>query len=496
MGTSNQKRKAKEQTQPEKETEKNVHNLQYKPEKQIDKHANPVNGEQYEKITDQMKMNLCKIDSNGGFGSGFFCKIPFPDENIMLRVLITSNHILNENNIKNGETIKFSLQNNQIEKKIIIDNTRKTYTNKELDTTIIEIKPTDEINSFLEIDEKLYKKNTKKKEEIYIIQYSKDKKYSFSTGKIHQFNKNNIENYCITGEESSGSPIFYLSNFKVIGIHKEKKNERNIATLITTPIKEFNNKFQSSKVTIMVKIEKNDVGKKINFLGFNEALNYYKNEISDSNCSEKMKGEYNKLIKDIEEQLLEINKNNVILIINNKEEEFKTYFIPNKNGDYKIQLIFNVKLKNCAGMFWDCFNLIDIDLSEFDTQNVCNMYEMFSGCSNLTKIDFSNFKTENVTNMAYMFGGDNENECSSTENANFMAFITNSSDDSEKKSSRKIKIGCSSLKTLDLSSFKTENVTNMKNMFEGCFCLQSLSLNNFNTQNVTDMGSMFYNCAL
>ena len=53
---------------------------------------------------------------------------------------------------------------------------------------------------------------------------------------------------------------------------------------------------------------------------------------------------------------------------------------------------------------------------------------------------------------------------------------------------------CSSLKTLDLSGFNTENVTEMHNMFYGCSSLSSLNLSTFNTSKVTHMGWMFQNC--
>ena len=54
--------------------------------------------------------------------------------------------------------------------------------------------------------------------------------------------------------------------------------------------------------------------------------------------------------------------------------------------------------------------------------------------------------------------------------------------------------GCSSLTSLDLSSFNTQNVTNMEYMFYDCNSLISLDLSNFNTQNVDDMRGMFFNC--
>ena len=54
--------------------------------------------------------------------------------------------------------------------------------------------------------------------------------------------------------------------------------------------------------------------------------------------------------------------------------------------------------------------------------------------------------------------------------------------------------GCSSLSTLDLSTFNTCNVTNMICMFNGCSSLSALDLSGFNTSNVNDMKNMFYGC--
>ena len=53
---------------------------------------------------------------------------------------------------------------------------------------------------------------------------------------------------------------------------------------------------------------------------------------------------------------------------------------------------------------------------------------------------------------------------------------------------------CSSLTSLDLSSFNTSKVTDMHSMFYSCSSLTSLDLRNFDTSNVTSMNNMFYNC--
>ena len=45
---------------------------------------------------EQMKKCICKIKLDNKQGTGFFCKMPFPDMNNRLSVFITNNHIINE----------------------------------------------------------------------------------------------------------------------------------------------------------------------------------------------------------------------------------------------------------------------------------------------------------------------------------------------------------------------------------------------------------------
>ncbi|WP_317576528.1 BspA family leucine-rich repeat surface protein [Segatella copri] len=98
--------------------------------------------------------------------------------------------------------------------------------------------------------------------------------------------------------------------------------------------------------------------------------------------------------------------------------------------------------------------------ASFANARPTNCYIWFKGCSNLTTIEgIEYFNTENVMNMRYMF------------------------DD------------CKSLKSLDLTNFNTENVTDMYYMFAYCTSLESLDLTNFNTAKVTDINYMFSNCS-
>lgn len=53
---------------------------------------------------------------------------------------------------------------------------------------------------------------------------------------------------------------------------------------------------------------------------------------------------------------------------------------------------------------------------------------------------------------------------------------------------------CSSLTTLDVSSFDTSNVIDMAYMFSGCSSLASLDLSGFDISNVGQMSWMFMSC--
>ena len=202
------------------------------------------------KITEQMEKYICKIKVGQDQATGFFCKIPFPDKENMLPVFMTNNHVINEN-ILNNKDEKISIDiYEELNTKYLNLNDRIKYTNEEYDTTIIEIKETDDIKNFLELDEKIIddiinnkNKNDKFKDEtIYIIQYPEGK-LSVSYGvleKISEFQKYNFIHKCSTKGGSSGSPILNLNNNKIIAIHKEGgKQNFNMGTFLNFPIKEF-----------------------------------------------------------------------------------------------------------------------------------------------------------------------------------------------------------------------------------------------------------------
>ena len=50
-----------------------------------------------------------------------------------------------------------------------------------------------------------------------------------------------------------------------------------------------------------------------------------------------------------------------------------------------------------------CSSLKELNLSNFNTNNVTEMGGMFFGCSSLEELNISNFNTNNVKNMFGMF---------------------------------------------------------------------------------------------
>ena len=48
-----------------------------------------------QKIIEQMRKDICKIKIGEEQGTGFLCKIPFPNKDNILSVSITNNHVIN-----------------------------------------------------------------------------------------------------------------------------------------------------------------------------------------------------------------------------------------------------------------------------------------------------------------------------------------------------------------------------------------------------------------
>ena len=141
------------------------------------------------------------------------------------------------------------------------------------------------------------------------------------------------------------------------------------------------------------------------------------------------------------------------------------------------------------GMFEDLTNVSNIQLGGdqeeiyFLTDLVTDMSFMFAGCTSLSSSTFSgieHFNTSNVTTMAHMFDGCSHSGLSELDLSHFDTHHLYG-DGLEGMFN-----GCTSMRTLDLSSFTTEQITNMKDLFNGCTQMTSLDISNFDMSRVTN----------
>ena len=336
---------------------------------------------------------------------------------------------------------------------IEIDENRRVFTDENLDYTCIEIFDSDGFNNFFKIDPRIFEnKKLLKDEEIFILQYPLGGELSFSSGRIKYIHEHYLIHFASTLEGSSGSPIISRNDKNLIlGLHckgmqanKELKDQKldnynfNLATSFDTILNNLKKQLNNI-ITGVINIKEDNLKARI--------INSFEN------AKEELKRDHFQGIINQED----IKK--VDIFINDQKIDFNYYYIFPKKGKYKIKYIFQDFLESTCFLFLDCDQLISIDLSHFNTENVKDMNHMFFGCFSLKEINLSNVKTQNTIDMNSMF-------CC-----------------------------CSSLKSLDVSSFDTQNVTNMSSMFQECRSLTELNLYNFYTKNVREMSGMFEGCS-
>lgn len=166
-------------------------------------------------------------------------------------------------------------------------------------------------------------------------------------------------------------------------------------------------------------------------------------------------------------------------------------------------------VSDMSSMFEGCMNLLNLDLSFFNTQKVETMKGMFKQCSTLLELDVSRLDTSLVYDMSGMF-----ESMYGIERLDLSSFDTSRCEDMSDLFSgcfdlkeliipfdtRNVRYmesmfyQCRTLESIDLSSFDTINVQTMAFMFARCLKLKHLHLSSFNTENVTSMEKMFFHC--
>ena len=493
----------------------------------------------------KQKECVCKIiKDDKPFGTGFFCKIPYNENKDLLRVLITCNHVLDNNDIKSGQKTKIELFDTS-EKILDMDDSRITFTSpeNEYDITIIEIKEQDQlkINYIIEIDENINIKEelikNYKKKDIYLIHYPFGNEVSLSFNRLIDLDtkKSKIEHKCGTEQGSSGGPIFNSRNRKLIGIHTGTKkflySKINSGILINAPINEFikipkpkrekedkfDNNIENTKIEEKINNNKTDNKEKINKKDGNDKKretynvsnlkpvdnkiieNKPQNNIKDSNEKNNISDKSKEKKEDKNNNNKNINNDNIIDDINKLPD--------NKNLKYgKYSIIVKIKIYQ-KDLYKDIFFLNDEILNNKNKDNKdINQNTFINNISesntkiylNDKEIPFEKYflpekegtytvKIEfnlEITDCIWMFKG-----CSNISNIDFIEFDTKNA-----TSMKGMFSGCTNLESLDLSCFNTEKITDMSCMFLGCHRLKSLNISSFDTKNVIYMNSMFNTC--
>ena len=142
--------------------------------------------------------------------------------------------------------------------------------------------------------------------------------------------------------------------------------------------------------------------------------------------------------------------------------------------------------KSCDQWFYRFEGLTKIEhLDYLNTSEVENMGSMFSNCTSLETLDLSSFNTEKVTNMFEMFVGSTNLRTINLPKGFIGSNVTDLNG---------MFRGCARLTELDLSGSNAEKVKDMGWMFYGCVALSNLNLSGFKTGSVTDMRYLFSSC--
>ena len=228
--------------------------------------------------------------------------------------------------------------------------------------------------------------------------------------------------------------LLYFESFiillKIVLINLENtKNKRNLIL----------NYYSEIHLVIQGRGEKKFLGDNFN----TEPSEVYINGIKNDSCKKKCD--------------LNRDKNNITLRFEKQIESLQSMFdtLPNII-EIDISNFDTSKVKTMNRMFCDCKDLEKIIFGKINTSSVEDMYALFNGLSKLTSIDLSNFNTSRVKTMSFLFSG------------------------------------CSNLKFLDLSNFITYSINQIEYMFQSCSSLIFLNLKSFKFGNSIMMNGVFY----
>jgi surface protein len=141
--------------------------------------------------------------------------------------------------------------------------------------------------------------------------------------------------------------------------------------------------------------------------------------------------------------------------------------------------------------FMYCTKLETVEGTEnWDTSNVTIMYGMFYDNKSLKSLDVSTWKTGKVTTFASMFSTSSSNAGDiPIEELDVSGWNVSAATDLSY-----MFYGCGKLKKLDMSGWDVSKVTTTYHMFTDCHSLESLDFSGWNPVSLTNANGMFNDC--
>lgn len=152
-------------------------------------------------------------------------------------------------------------------------------------------------------------------------------------------------------------------------------------------------------------------------------------------------------------------------------------------SSYAINVV-TTSCNNMGSMFYGNSKLTNLNLLNFNTNNVQYMNNMFTGCSSLINLDLSSFNTSSVRSTLGMFSN-----CHKLTNLNLKIKTTNLINVS------KMFENCYELLSVDMSEFIGENITTSEDMLKNCYKLENLDLSQATLTSLTNTAGMLAECS-
>ena len=242
-------------------------------------------------------------------------------------------------------------------------------------------------------------------------------------------------------------------------------------------------------------------------------------------------------IKDNENiHIINVNKDIAFtLYVNDTSYSQNNFHTFKTAGLHNVIFHFKKKLESLEGFFENLDNLVEIDFSKLETENVKSMAKVLQYCQNLTKVNFDNitpnlenisrmfnesyyllvvhlnFNTSKVTNMDWMFYYNDELtsldlsnfDLENLESAEYMFGFCTKLENIIFKNGTKTKnlkyiyymfYHCESLKNINTEIFRTNKISSLFQVFQGCYSLESIDMSIFDFSNVDSIQNIFSDC--